>query len=266
LAAAEEFMTDEVASVTDPASSARGSKIGQEVKEWARTLVGAFLVYLAVTTVAFANYSIPSESMTPTLEVGDRVVVSKIAYGYSRQSLPLGLGNLLPPSEHRFLERMPARGDVIVFMHPQEDKVMIKRLIGLPGDVIQVINGRLSINGQAVDTSQGQPLVRRAYEHGLESAVRYEETLPNGIRHPIHLFPQGNEFDNFGPYTVPAGHFFFMGDNRDNSLDSRYSGMGVVPMDNLIGKAETVYYAGRTCDHNVGVTCPQPRWLRPLHD
>ena len=241
-------------------------RAGEELKDLPRTLIGAFVVYLAVTTAAFANYSIPSESMTPTLEVGDRVVVSKMAYGYSRHSLPLNLGFLLPPEQHRLFEHMPARGDVVVFVHPIEGKVMIKRLIGLPGDVIEVRGGRLSINGAPVQLSGGEPLVRRAYEHGLESAIRYEETLPNGVRHPIHQFPSGNEFDNFGPYTVPPGMVFFMGDNRDNSLDSRYAGMGPVPIENLIGKAETVYFAGRSCDRNVGVSCPQPRWLRPMHD
>jgi len=241
-------------------------RAGEELKDLPRTVIGAFLVYVAVTTAAFANYSIPSESMTPTLEVGDRVVVSKPAYGYSRYSLPFDLGNFLPAEQHRLFEQMPHRGDVVVFMHPQADRVMIKRLIGLPGDVIEVRDGHLSLNGQPLDLSQGEPLVRRAYEHGLESAIRYEETLPGGVRHPIHLFPQGNEFDNFGPYTVPAGHFFFMGDNRDNSLDSRWEGMGPVPLENLIGRAETVYYAGRACNRDVGVTCPQPRWLKPLHD
>ena len=238
----------------------------EEAKELPRTLIGAFLVYVAITTGAFANYSIPSESMTPTLEVGDRVVVAKPAYGYSRFSLPFDLGYLLPPEQHRLFERLPERGDVIVFMHPIERRVMIKRLVGLPGDVIEVRDGVLFINGTEAARSAGEPLVRRAYEAGLESAIRYEETLPGGLRHPIHQFPQPNEFDNFGPFTVPAGHVFFMGDNRDNSADSRYPGMGPVPLENLIGRAETVYYAGRTCDPNVGVTCPQKRWLRPLHD
>src|SRR5215470_8314071 len=100
-------------------------RAGDELKDLPRTLIGAFLVYLAVTTTAFANYSIPSESMVPTLEVGDRVVVSKSAYGYSRHSLPLDLGYLLPPEEHRLFEHMPKRGDVVVFVHPQEHQVMI---------------------------------------------------------------------------------------------------------------------------------------------
>src|SRR5262249_8352082 len=147
--------------------------------------IGALLIFSAVTTVAFAQYSIPSESMIPTLEVGDRVFVSKMAYGYSRHSLPFNLGFLLPHEEHRLFERLPARGDVVVFIHPQENKVMIKRLIGLPGDVIEVRDSHLIINGQPVQLSDGAPLVRRAYEHGLENAIRYQETLPGGVRHEI---------------------------------------------------------------------------------
>lgn len=240
-------------------------KVRAEVMDWVKTLAWIIPAYLVLTTAAFANYSIPSESMVPTLEVGDRVVVSKWAYGYSRYSLPLNAGVLVPPGETRLFERMPARGDVVVFIHPLDGRVMIKRLIGLPGDTIAVRAGRLWLNGAPVDLSEGGPLTRRAHETGLESAIRYEETLPGGLRHPIHQFPQGAPYDEYAPMTVPARHFFFMGDNRDNSLDSRWPGMGPVPFENLIGRAETVYFAGRFCNPDAGVACPQPRWLRPLH-
>lgn len=253
-------------SVQEQAATPWADKVRAEVVDWIKTLAWIIPAYLVLTTAAFANYSIPSESMVPTLEVGDRVVVSKWAYGYSRHSLPLNIGTLIPPAEHRLFERMPARGDVVVFIHPQDGRVMIKRLIGLPGDRIAVRQGRLWINGAPVELSEGRPLVRRAHETGLESATRYEETLPGGTRHPVHQFPQGAPFDEFGPYQVPEGNFFFMGDNRDNSLDSRWIGMGPVPLENLIGRAETVYFAGRFCDARTGVTCPQKRWLRPLHD
>jgi signal peptidase I len=240
--------------------------LGAEIAEWVKTLGGAFLAYLALTTVAFANYSIPSESMVPTIEVGDRVVVNKFAYGYSRHSLPLNVGVLLGASEHRLFENMPVRGDVVVFLHPYENKVMIKRLIGLPGDVIEVHDGALSINGATLPLSDGAPLLRYAHDHGVERAIAYQETLPGDVRHPVHQFPRGNEFDEFGPYTVPAGHLFFMGDNRDNSLDSRWHGMGPVPMENVIGRAETIYFTTAGCNQSDGVTCPRPRWLRPLRD
>ncbi len=241
-------------------------RVRAEIIDWLKTLAWIIPAYLVFTTAAFANYSIPSESMVPTLEVGDRVVVSKWAYGYSRHSLPLNAGALLPPSDHRFLEQQPRRGDVVVFIHPQDGRVMIKRLIGLPGDRIALRGGALWINGAPAETSEGHSLVRRAHEQGLESAIRYEETLPGGLRHAVHQFPDGAIYDEFGPYVVPEGYYFFMGDNRDNSLDSRWAGMGPVPFENLIGRAETVYFAARFCNRATGVTCPQPRWFRPLHD
>ncbi len=240
-------------------------RVRAEVVDWLKTLAWIVPAYLALTTVAFANYSIPSESMVPTLEVGDRVVVSKWAYGYSRHSLPLNIGAALPAGEDRLFARQPERGDVIVFIHPRDGRVMIKRLIGLPGDRIAVRGGRLILNGAPVDLSEGQSLVRRAHEAGLESAIRYEETLPNGLTHPVHQFPEPTPFDEVPDYVVPPGEYFFMGDNRDNSLDSRWAGMGPVPFENLIGRAETVYFAGRFCNRDTGVTCPQARWLKPLH-
>ncbi|MEJ0060718.1 MAG: signal peptidase I [Terricaulis sp.] len=233
-----------------------------EIIGWAKTIVAAFLTYCAITTVAYANYAIPSESMVPTLEVGDRLVVSKFAYGYSRHSLPFNIGALMPPSEHRLLERMPARGDVIVFVHPRDGRTMIKRLVGLPGDVIEVRGGRLSINGVDLPSTAPVSLLRQRYRSGLELATRREETLPGDVRHIVHEFAGENPLDNFGPYRVPAGALFFMGDNRDNSLDSRWAGMGVVPIEDLIGRAETVYYAPRRCAD----TACHARWLRPMHD
>lgn len=242
-----------------------GDRIQAELMDWVKTLAWIIPAYLAFTTAAFANYSIPSESMVPTLEVGDRVVVSKFSYGYSRYSLPLNIGNFIAPGEHRFLEHMPASGDVVVFIHPQEDKVMIKRLIGLPGDTIEVRDGRLFINGQGVELGPPHSFVRRSHDRGLESVIAREETLPNGVRHVIHDFPQGSPYDNYGPYVVPEGYFFFMGDNRDNSADSR-SDMGPVPFENLVGRAERIYWALNFCNADEGATCPRSRWFRPLHD
>lgn len=233
--------------------------------EWAKTILGALLAYLAFTTVAFANYRIPSESMAPHLEVGDRVVVSKFAYGYSRHSLPWNAGLLLPPSEHRLFERLPRRGDVVVFIHPITGDTMIKRAIGLPGDTIAVRDGALWINGEAAETTEPVLLMRAVHPEGREWAQRSEETLPDGVTHAIHNLTNGGEFDEFGPYVVPAGHVFFMGDNRDNSLDSRWDGMGPVPIENLIGRAELVYFAGGSCGRDPTVACPMERWMRPLH-
>jgi signal peptidase I len=240
------------------------SRIVREVVDWAKFLAWAVPVYLVFTTVAFANYRIPSESMVPTLEVGDRVVVSKWSYGYSRHSLPLNLGQLIEPSPRRLFEREPDRGDVVVFVHPLDGKVMIKRLIGLPGDEIALRGGVLFINGLEAPRSQGAPLVRLAHPRELEEATRFEETLPGGARHPVHEFRTPSQFDEFGPYMVPDGHVFMMGDNRDNSLDSRSSQTGPVPLENLIGRAETVYFVTRFCDRSSDVSCPQPRLFRPL--
>jgi signal peptidase I len=234
--------TEETKPVTEAPASLPQRIVG-EARELFRFLLVAVPAYLAFTTVAFAAYHIPSESMVPAMEVGDRVIVSKFAYGYSRQSLPLNIGALLPAGRTRLLEQAPKRGDVIVFMHPQEDKVMIKRLIGLPGDEIALRDGVLWINGEKVLRHDGETIVRVAQGGALEPAARYKENLPGGVTHVIHEFSDHEVYDEFGPYVVPPRHVFAMGDNRDNSMDSRWSGMGPVPMDNLIGRAETVYFA-----------------------
>jgi len=237
-----------------------------EGREWVKTIAGAFLAYVGFTTVAFAQFEIPSESMVPHLEVGDRVTVSKFAYGYSRHSLPFEAGRLLPASAQRLFGRSPRRGDVAVFIHPRSGETMIKRLIGLPGDVIELRNGALFINGAAASASEPELLRRRAYPNAAEWAQRSEELLPDGVAHAVHSLTPAGQFDNFGPYRVPDGQLFFMGDNRDNSLDSRWDGMGVVPMENLIGRAEIIYATGvDACERDATFTCSMPRWLRPLH-
>jgi signal peptidase I len=232
--------------------------------DWAKTIAGAFVAYFAFTTLAFAQFEIPSESMVPHLEVGDRVTVAKFAYGYSRHSLPFGLGQNLPSSQHRLFEHAPRRGDVVVFIHPRTGVTLIKRAIGLPGDVIEVHDGKLWLNGAAAPTAPPQLLMRRVHPRGREFAERYEETLPGGYAHAVHNLTADGRFDEFGPYVVPPNHIFFMGDNRDNSLDSRWQGMGAVPIENLIGRAEIVY-ATALDECGADVSCPMPRWLRPLH-
>lgn len=239
-------------------------KVRAEIVEWVRVATGTFVAYLAFTTVAFAQFAIPSESMVPHLEVGDRVTVSKFAYGYSRYSLPFNVGALLPASAHRLFQRAPRRGDVAVFVHPVSGETMIKRVIGLPGDVIEVRDGRLVINGEPAAITAPELLMRRVHPRGREWAERYDETLPGGLTHAVQNLTAGGRFDEFGPFTVPAQHFFAMGDNRDNSLDSRWEGMGPAPFENLIGRAELVYYVNPGCGDPT-VACPMPRWMRPLH-
>ncbi len=244
----------------------RLEKLLQEARDTARFLAVFVPAYLAFTTVAFAAYSIPSESMAPTLEVHDRVVVSKFAYGYSVQSLPLDLGDHLAPATTRLFERTPARGDVVVFRHPHERKTMIKRLIGLPGDVVQVKDGLLYVNGEAARRRDGRAITRiaRGEARGaVESATVYREETSAGA-HLIHEFGDDRAFDTWGPVTVPARHFLAMGDNRDNSLDGRWAGMGMVPFDNLIGRAETIFFTMPRLGDPAWAEPARARLFRPL--
>ena len=210
-------------------------------KETIKTVVYAVVIAVAVRTVAFEPFNIPSGSMIPTLLVGDYLFVSKYSYGYSRHSLPFSL-NLIPG---RILFSEPERGDVAVFKLPTNTATdYIKRIVGLPGDKIQVIRGILHINGTAVKRVQ-DGFVQVANQFGRPTTVRrYLETLPNGRVHPILEITDNGPLDNTGVYEVPAGHYFAMGDNRDNSQDSRVlSEVGFIPRDNLVGRAEILFFS-----------------------
>jgi signal peptidase I len=248
------------------AETSLGERIRAEIADWVKTLAWAIPAFLIFTTTAYAQYSIPSESMVPTLEVGDRVIVSKFSYGYSRFSLPLNMGVLAAPSDKRLFERMPERGDVVVFIHPQDGRVMIKRLIGMPGDRVAMRENHLWLNGEPVGETEPALLTREAHRNGLEIVTQAVETLPNGVRHWIHRRPEGGQDAEYPEHVVPEGYFFFMGDNRDNSADSRTMGMGMVPFENLIGRAETVWLALNFCAPREDVTCPRNRWFKPLQE
>ena len=211
------------------------------LRELVRTVVFAVLIAIGIRTFAYEPFNIPSGSMFPTLLVGDYLFVSKISYGYSRYSLPFA-PPLIPG---RVLFSEPERGDVIVFKKPTDTRIdYIKRLIGLPGDKIQVRRGILHINSKAV--------IRRAVDDfpvfdtfGRQRGIpQYTEILPNGVEHQI-LEARGDvgSADNTRVYEVPEGFYFMMGDNRDNSVDSRDPSVGMVPRQNLVGRAEILFWA-----------------------
>lgn len=213
-----------------------------EVIDLAKTLAVALLIALGVRTFLYEPFHIPSGSMYPTLEIGDYIFVNKFTYGYSRYSFPFDL----PPFDGRVFAGEPDRGDVVVFALPTDPGVdYVKRVIGLPGDTVETRGGRLFINDEIVER---RPLDDFPYQLG-RGAVRmsdhYREILPGGAEHRIlEMFGDTYSADNRGPYTVPAGHVFVMGDNRDNSQDSRVlSLVGPVPMENLIGRASVIFFS-----------------------
>lgn len=210
------------------------------IGETIRTVAYAVLIAIVLRTFAFEPFSIPSGSMLPTLLVGDYLFVSKYSYGYSRYSLPWGL----PVIEGRVLGSEPERGDVAVFKLPSDNATdYIKRIVGLPGDRIQMIGGVLNINGQAVQRERvGETVIPGAGGFPVR-VTEYIETLPNGRSHRIWERGTDMPFDNTRVYEVPAGHFFAMGDNRDSSQDSRSGQVGFVPYENLIGRAEVVFFS-----------------------
>jgi len=206
-----------------------------------KTLVYAVLIALFIRTFGYEPFNIPSGSMVPSLLVGDYLFVSKYSYGYSRYSLPLSL----PLIPGRIFGSVPERGDVAVFKLPKDNKTdYIKRIIGLPGDRIQVLNGRLIINDKIVPRQSIRPYKVRGVLGSIGSVAQYEEMLPDGHKHLIIEKGDNLWLDNTPIYTVPPGYVFAMGDNRDDSQDSRVlREVGYIPLENLVGRAEFLFFS-----------------------
>lgn len=216
------------------------------IGETLKTLLFAILIALGVRSFAYEPFNIPSGSMIPTLLVGDYLFVSKFAYGYSRYSVPLG-DRLLGADffDGRLFGTPPERGDVVVFKLPTDPSIdYIKRVIGLPGDTIQMRDGRLYINGDMVEREQIEDFRTEDRFGRTVSVTRYIETLPNGVQHPILENSDEGFLDDTPVFTVPEDHYFMMGDNRDSSQDSRVqSVVGYVPFENLVGRAEILWFS-----------------------
>ena len=242
----------------------RASTEPSEAKSSGGTLklvLSVLLLAWVIRSFLFAPFSIPSGSMLPTLFVGDYVMTTKWPYGYSRYSFPWGF----PSFDGRMFATLPKRGDVVVFRVPGTDEDFVKRVIGLPGDTIEVRDGMLVLNSEAVPRGNAStfaipisgnspcrvvggatPMV--VTQNGGQSCVYpvYRETLPGGRSYQV-IDQIDGPGDDFGPVMVPQGHVFLMGDNRDDSLDSRFptdaGGIGFVPIENLIGRSSIVFWS-----------------------
>ena len=206
-----------------------------------RTIGYALLIALIIRALIVQPFSIPSGSMLSTLLIGDYLFVSKYSYGYSRHSLPFS-----PPLfSGRVFGSEPARGDVAVFKLPTDGRTdYIKRVVGLPGDTVQMRDGQLFINDEAVPRQRAEDFVEEDRFGNIRRIARYQETLPNGVSYMTLDAVTRGSGDDTGVFRVPAGHYFMMGDNRDNSQDSRVPGaVGFVPFENLVGRAEFIFYS-----------------------
>jgi len=214
-------------------------------RRWSKSivdLVGIVLIVIAAKAAIAEPFYVPSGSMEPTLLIGDELLATKYPYGYSTASLPAFIDI---PGSRRILGSLPRRGDVVVFRWPGDpSQVWVKRVIGLPGDRIAMRNGQVFINGQAAALKSDGTGTQEADDGSQSRAHRFIETLPGGRTHPIFKLGAGEPLDNMPEVTVPAGHLFVMGDNRDNSADSRVpvvvGGVGMLPVANLVGRVDAI--------------------------
>ncbi|MFN3214367.1 MAG: signal peptidase I [Henriciella sp.] len=284
-------MTETVATTEAPLTLQE--KVVKELREWGITLSIFIPVFLVFSGLFYELRVIPSESMVPNLQVGDRVTVNKFAYGYSRNSLPFSLGRYVPLPDGRIFASQPKRGDVAVFEHTHTARVMIKRIIGLPGDTVTVRDGQpVAINGTPIERNFVRRVRYRQHDSGASvTAAEFTESYDgkSWVTHDI----DGQTGTNISiTYTVPDGHFLFMGDNRDNSMDGRnptghcpandagvvdqagcnprqgwapeQASVGFVPFQNLIGRADTVLFSFYRCGSAQADPCMKSRVWRGL--
>jgi signal peptidase I len=212
----------------------------------ANLVLGTLLLFAAVGLLfgfpvfLFQPFSMPSGSMKPTLLVGDTIVAAKYAYGYSRYSLP----GAPPLFAGRIFAGEPRYGDVVVFRLPRAPSTdYVKRVVGLPGDRIQMVHGTFNLNGTPVKRERIEDFVENDANGRVSRGKQWRETLPNGASYVVLQLMDDGYFDNTPVYTVPPAHYFMMGDNRDNSLDSRTSQVGYVPFENLVGRVDRIIFS-----------------------
>ena len=218
-------------------------KISYIIVDNLKTLVGALIIAILIRSLLFQPFYIPSSSMEPTFLVGDRIFVSKYTYGYSKHSFPFSPNF----SNTRFFSKLPERGDLVVFKTPADNRTdYIKRLIGMPGDTIQFINGNLFINDNTIPRNKvefNKKIKCGKFELDTNAFI---ETLPNGVKY-LAVYKKKGTLKNTRKFIVPSDHFFLMGDNRDCSKDSRYlDSVGYVNNINLVGKAKLIFFSNDT--------------------
>jgi signal peptidase I len=222
--------------------------------ETIKVIIQALLIAFFVRTFLYQPFNIPSASMYPTLKIGDYLFVSKLSYGYGKYSFNFSLGGFghewikccpVDFPGRVVLADTPKRGDIAVFKLPSNTDIdYIKRVIGLPGDRIQMKDGVLYINGEAVKKERIEDFVDPTGEGNGRPVPQYLETLPNGVIYHVLDVNPNSDADNTEEYVVPADHYFMMGDNRDNSQDSRYQGpVGYVPIENFVGRADIIFFS-----------------------